>query len=372
MTKLPDLKIRSIIINPPIIQGGMGVRVSLHKLASAVSNEGCLGVIASVGLGEEAEYNNFSYEERSARALRDIITETKKRTNRPFGVNIMCALTNYDHLVKVCLSKGVSIIFSGAGLPLKLPALTKGYNIALVPIVSSNRAADIICRTWLRKYNRLPDAFVVEGPLAGGHLGFSFEELSSIENFNLEKLVLDVLTVTRSYKSLSKTNIPVIAAGGVFDGKDIARMLKLGASGVQMATRFIGTYECDASDNFKKEVINSKKEDVIIIDSPVKMPGRVIKNKFVEKILRGKKINFNCSYQCLKTCEPEKTKYCIAKALVNAYRGNLKEGFVMAGANCYRINKLVSVKELIKELVEEAEPFYLKRDEDKRTYSIRR
>lgn len=360
MSKLPNLVIGDIIINPPIIQGAMGVRVSLHKLVSAVSNERALGVIASVGLGEENEYSTLSYEDRSAKALRDIIRETKKRTSNPFGVNIMCALTNYDQLVKVCLDEKVAIIFSGAGLPLKLPALTKGYNIALVPIVSSGRAADIIIRAWLGKYNRMPDGFVIEGPLAGGHLGYKFEELSSIKGDELKNIFRDVKKTVNAYDKKGK--IAIVVAGGIFDGKDIAYFLKKGANGVQMATRFIGTHECDAAKEFKQEVLKSKKEDSIIIKSPVQMPGRVIKNAFVNKILSGKRINFECKYHCLKTCDSGNTQYCIAKALVNAYRGNMESGFVMAGANCYRVKELVGVKELIAELEAEAERYYFKKD----------
>lgn len=360
MSKLPALVIRDIVIDPPIIQGAMGVRISLHRLVSAVSNEGALGVIASVGLGEEEEYSGLSYEDRSAKALRDIIRETKKRTDKPFGVNIMCALKNYDQLVKVCLDEKADIIFSGAGLPLKLPALTRGCNVALVPIVSSGRAADIIIRAWLSKYNRMPDGFVIEGPLAGGHLGYKFEELINIKGDVLKNIFRDVKKVVTAYDK--KDKIAIVVAGGIFDGKDVAYFLKEGASGVQMATRFIGTRECDAADEFKQEVVESKKEDTIIIKSPVQMPGRVIKNEFVKKILSGKRIDFECKYQCLKTCDPENTQYCIARALVNAYKGNMAKGFVMAGANCYRVKEIVGVKELINELTTEAERFYFKKE----------
>lgn len=359
MKKLPDLVIRNIVINPPIIQGAMGVRVSLYRLVSAVSDEGALGVIASVGLGEETEYSKLSYEDRSVKALRDIIRETKKRTNKPFGVNIMCALTNYDQLVKVCLEEKVAIIFSGAGLPLRLPALTKGHDIALVPIISSGRAADIIIRAWRNKYNRIPDGFVVEGPLAGGHLGYKFEEVTNVKPGALKHIFNDVKKVINTYDKKGK--IALIAGGGIFDGKDIAEFLKAGANGVQMATRFIGTHECDAADEFKQQVIKSQKDDSIIINSPVQMPGRVIKNDFVKKILSGKRIDFECKYKCLKTCDSENTQYCIAQALVNAYKGNMEKGFVMAGANCYRVKKIISVKELIAELEAEAKRYYFKK-----------
>lgn len=354
MKKLPDLIIGDLKISPPIIQGGMGVRISASSLASAVSNEGALGIIAAVGLGEEWPDKNTDYKTRSELAFREMIKETRKLTKNPFGVNIMHALSNYDDLVKVADHENVNVIISGAGLPLNLPALVENKKCKLIPIVSSGRAADLICKSWKRRYNRLPDAFVLEGPLAGGHLGFSFEELESIKKLPLEKLLIDLLKITEEYEKTAQTKIPVIAAGGIFDGKDIAQMLKLGAKGVQMATRFVATYECDASLKYKQAFLNSKKEDIIIIKSPVKMPGRVIKNKFVERILKGVKISFNCPYKCLKTCEPDKVNYCIAQALVNAYRGNLDEGFAMCGANAYRVKKIVPVKELINELIVEA------------------
>lgn len=351
MKKLPDLIIGDLKINPPIIQGGMGVRISTAPLVAAVCNEGALGVIASVGLGEESKNKELQidYTKRSSEALKEQIDKTKKLTSQPFAVNVMYALKNYEELVDVCIKNGAAAIISGAGLLLKLPLLVGTSKIKLIPIVSSGRAADIICRHWTRKYNRLPDALIVEGPLAGGHLGFNLEELKRIEDYKLENLVQDVLEIASKCGK-----IPVIAAGGIFDGKDIARFLKLGASAVQMATRFVCTYECDVSPKLKQEFLRCKKEDIVIIESPVGLPGRVIKNKFVERILEGGKIKFDCTYQCLKGCIPETAPYCIAKALVNAYRGNLEEGFAMCGANAYRVKEIVSVKDLISELTEGA------------------
>lgn len=348
-----NFNIGDLTIEVPIIQGGMGVRVSASSLASAVSNEGALGVIAAVGLGEEGQEENFDYKERSRSAFIDIIRKTKKITKKPFGVNIMCALTNYDDLVDAAQAESVDVIISGAGLPLKLPSLIKNNRTKLVPIVSSGRAAGIICSTWRRRYNRLPDALVVEGPLAGGHLGYSMEELNDDKNFNLDKILLDVLSVTAGFGE-KEAKIPVIAAGGIFDGKDIARVIRLGASAVQMATRFVCTHECDASLKYKEQYLSAREEDIVVIQSPVGMPGRVISNEFVKRISRGERIDFGCAYLCLSTCDPKKVNYCIAKALVNAYRGDLDNGFAMCGSNAYRINKIISVKELIAELVQEA------------------
>lgn len=351
--KLPDLIIGDLVINPPIIQGGMGVRVSTARLASAVSNEGAFGVIASVGLGEEGP-KDLSYEERSRLAFHDMIRQAKAMTKNRFGVNIMCVLTNYDDLAKVALEENVGAIISGAGLPLHLPSLTQNTNTntKLIPIVSSGRAAELICKTWTRRYNVLPDAFVLEGPLAGGHLGFKFSKLVGDNLPSLDNLLLDVLKVCREYENNIGKKIPIIVGGGIFTGKDIARVIKLGASGVQMATRFVCTYECEVADAYKQAYMNCAEKDIVVILSPVGLPARVIKNKFVERIENGEKMKFTCPYRCLKTCDPYSANYCIAQALVNAYRGNLDEGYAMCGANVYRVKKIVSIKELINELVD--------------------
>lgn len=351
--KFENFNIGGLIIELPLVQGGMGVRVSNSSLVSAVSNEGALGVIAAVGLGEKGDMPGLNYIERSRSALIKSIRETRKLTRKPFGVNIMCALGNYDDLVNAAQEENVEIIISGAGLPLKLPSLVKNNRTKLVPIVSSGRAAYIICNAWQRRYKRLPDAIVVEGPLAGGHLGYSRTELADGERFNLDTILKDVLAVVKVFET-NEHKIPVIAAGGIFDGRDIARVMRLGASAVQMATRFVCTYECDVSEKYKEAYLAAKEEDIIIIQSPVGMPGRVINNEFVRRINSGEKMDIGCIYQCLVTCDPTKVNYCIAKALINAARGEMDKGFAMAGNNAHRIKKIVSVRELVADLVEEA------------------
>jgi nitronate monooxygenase len=348
-----DLYIGDLKVKLPIIQGGMGVRVSNSSLVSAVSNEGALGVIAAVGLGEEIEIKEISYPKRSCISLAQSIQQTRQRTKNPFGVNIMCVLTNYEELVNVAQDESVDVIISGAGLPLRLPSLIKNKKTKLVPIVSSARAASIICDTWLRRYKCLPDALIVEGPLAGGHLGYSRAELEDKENFSLENILQKVVLVAHQFEKDAK-KIPVIAAGGIFDGKDIAKFIRLGASGVQMATRFVCTYECDVAQEYKEAYLAVKADDIVIIQSPVGLLGRVIRNEFVKRIIQGERMDFNCEYHCLYTCDPKKVNYCIAKALLNASRGQMNKGFAMCGSNAYRINKIVSVKELISELVVEA------------------
>jgi len=346
-----DLDIGGLVIGVPIIQGGMGVRVSSSSLASAVSHEGGLGVVAAVGLGEEGT-EGVDFRTRSCTALADILRETRAKTKKPFGVNIMCALTDYDELVNVAQKEEVDVIISGAGLPLKMPAIVKNPKIKLVPIVSSGRAAKIICAGWQRRHQRLPDAVIVEGPLAGGHLGYSRAEIDDPEHFSLDGILADVLSVVREFEKDGK-RIPVIAAGGIFDGKDIARVMRVGASGVQMATRFVCTHECDANIKYKQAYIDAEKKDIVIINSPVGLPGRVILNDFVRRISSGERIDFDCAYQCLATCDPRKVNYCIARALISAYRGELDKGFAMCGSNAYRIKKIVSVKELMAELIQD-------------------
>ncbi len=349
-TEFKDLFIGDLKIQVPIIQGGMGVRVSYSSLVSAVSNEGALGVIAAVGLGEEVQDEDLSYPERSRVSFTRSIRSTRAKTKNPFGVNIMCVLTNYEDLVNVAQDESVDVIISGAGMPLRLPALIKNTKTKLIPIVSSARAASIICSTWLRRYKRLPDALIVEGPLAGGHLGYSLAELEDRENVSLENILSKVVGVAKGFES-GAIKIPVIAAGGIFDGQDIAKFIRLGASGVQMGTRFVCTHECDVAQEYKEAYLAAKQEDIVVIQSPVGLPGRVIRNEFVQRIIEGARVDFDCQYHCLYTCDPKKVNYCIAKALLNASRGQLDKGFAMCGSNAYRIQKIISVKELISELV---------------------
>jgi NAD(P)H-dependent flavin oxidoreductase YrpB (nitropropane dioxygenase family) len=355
-TKLPNLVIGDLVINPPIVQGGMGVRISLSRLAAAVANEGAVGTIACALIGGlKSHLSMDDHVNADMKELAEQIKKAKIMTTGVLAVNIMVALTNYVPLVKTAVEEGIDIIFSGAGLPLSLPEYVKNSKTKIVPIISSARAADLMCKVWITKHNYVPDALVLEGPLAGGHLGFSFKELESEQTMpDVFNILVEVLEVARKYEKIHNKKIPVIVGGGIYDGKDIARALKIGASGVQMATRFACTYECDASDRFKQAYIDCKKEDIVIIRSPVGMPGRAINNEFLERSKRGE-IKFKCYYQCLKTCTPPKSPYCIADALLNAAYGNLDKGFVFVGANAYRCNKIVSVKELIQELVTETE-----------------
>ena len=343
---IKPVMIGDLLIEIPIIQGAMGVRISKSKLVSAVSQQGAMGVIASVGLGDETE-SMYEYTKKSNEALRDEIQKTRQNTNNPFGVNILVALSNYESLCQVCVEEKVSAIFSGAGLPLNLPECVGTKEVKLVPIVSSAKAAHVIIKYWRKKYDRLPDAFVVEGPLAGGHLGFSRQELDAPPL--LTSLVRDVRAFLDSDENLK--HIPIIAAGGIYSVEDIREVLQAGAQAVQMATRFITTHECDAPDVVKQACLAAKEEDVILVNSPVGLPGRVLRNDFVTRILNKEKIRFSCPYKCLRTCKQYESDFCIAQALVNAFQGNLDEGFIMPGYNVFKLDKIISVQELIEELL---------------------
>ncbi|WP_291330315.1 nitronate monooxygenase family protein [Desulfovibrio sp. UCD-KL4C] len=353
--KLPQLKIGELVARVPIIQGGMGVGISLSGLASAVAEEGGIGVIAAAMIGLTSSKPNKSTPEAQSEALADEIRKAKAKTSGIVGVNIMVALSDFAAQVSTSVKEGVDIIFSGAGLPLDLPKyLVDGAKTKLVPIVSSGRAASIICKKWMSKFDYVPDAFVVEGPKAGGHLGFHRDQLDD-PDFALDSILPEVLDAVKVFEEKTGKTIPVIAAGGVYTGEDICKYIKMGASGVQLGTRFVTTHECDADEKFKQAYIDASEEDMTVIQSPVGLPGRALKNKFLDEVTDGKKTPFKCSFKCLKTCQVETAPYCIASALINAQRGKLKYGFAFAGANAYRAKKIISVKELIAELSSEFE-----------------
>jgi nitronate monooxygenase len=346
---MPILKIGNLEISPPIIQGGMGVRVSKANLAAAVANEGCAGIIASAGIGKYEKSTNGDVNKVNTESLRYEIRKARSMTGGVIGVNIMVALSDYDNLVRTAADENVDVIISGAGLPLSLPKYLNGSNIKLIPIVSSARAFRILCKRWKVNFDRIPDAIIVEGVKAGGHLGYHYQNVVENTTSSLEHTLQKVLEIANTFNP----KIPVIAAGGIFNGKDIAYFLRLGASGVQMATRFVCTDECDVHENFKQAYINAHAEDITIIKSPVGLPGRVISNSFVKEIKQGRTVPFKCKYQCLRTCEPDKAPYCIADVLARAAEGNMDESFAFAGSNAWRCNEIVPVRSLVNKLVEE-------------------
>jgi NAD(P)H-dependent flavin oxidoreductase YrpB (nitropropane dioxygenase family) len=356
--KIPPLKIGNLVAKVPIIQGGMGIGVSLSGLAAAVANEGGIGVISGVQIGFREKDFKTNNSEANIRGLIKEIRNAKKLSPKGIlGVNMLSAVNNYKDMVKTAVKEKIDIIVSGAGLPKNLPELIKGSDTKIAPVVSSGKAAAIIAKIWDRKYKYVPDVVIVEGPLAGGHLGFSAEQLaSSIKMPNLKDLVKEVIEAVKPFAEKYKKEIPVIAAGGIYSGRDMADFLKLGAAGVQMSTRFVATKECDAHINFKKAYISANEEDIQIIKSPVGMPGRAIRNAFVESIEKNR-LKIKRCYNCLKTCDPATTPYCISDALIGSVEGDVENGLVFVGTNAYRMHEITTVKELINELVSEAEKF---------------
>ncbi len=356
---MKPLKIGDIEAKIPIVQGGMGVCISLSGLASAVANEGGVGIISAVGIGlTEPDYIK-NYREANKRALKKEIRKAKSKTDGILGVNLMLAITDFDDLFKVAIEEEIDIIIIGAGLLLNRPKnvsaeLFESTKTKFIPKVSSARATRIIINSWLNKFGRIPDGFVLEGPLAGGHLGFANKELNHPDN-KLEKLLNDTLNVLNDFEQKTGEKIPLIAGGGIYTGKDIYKTLEMGASAVKMGTRFVTTHECDASIEFKNNYINCKEEDITIIDSPVGLPGRVILNDFVKSINNGYTKPVKCPWKCLKTCNYKEVKYCIAQALFNAAQGKLDEGFSFAGSNAWQAKRIQYVKDVFKELIQEYE-----------------
>lgn len=345
----------------PIIQGGMGLGISWDRLASAVSLNGGLGVISSVGTGY---YENRSHIKKELNAkpygsenfysregLNAVITNARKVCgNTPLGCNILCASNDYARIAHDACEVGFNVIISGAGLPTNLPEFTQDFpEVALIPIVSSAKALKIICKRWQTRYNRLPDAVVVEGPKSGGHQGFTYEQCLDA-NYQLEAILPSVVAEAKEWG-----DFPIIAAGGIWDKKDIETMLNLGASGVQMGTRFIGTFECDASDEFKSVLLACKKEDIELIHSPVGYPARGVRTNLLNLVDKRMGPKINCISNCVTPCGRGKganeVGYCIADRLFDAYFGRKDTGLFFTGANGWRLDKLISVKELMEKLV---------------------
>ena len=371
---LKPLKIGNLVAKRPVVQGGMGVGVSLSSLAGAVAKAGGIGIISTAQIGFKEQ--DFGKNPMAAN-LRAIHSELKKaREKAPRGVlgfNIMVATKEYASYVKEAVKAGADVIISGAGLPIDMPKFVeeaekeaddendasgkKERRTMIAPIVSSVKSALVICRMWDRKYHTAPDFIVVEGPCAGGHLGFSREQLTELgadtehvaETFDepaYDKEIRGIIETVRGFAEKYKKHIPVITAGGIFDHKDVLHQLELGAEGVQAATRFVTTEECDADIAYKEAYINAKEEDIVIVKSPVGMPGRAIKNKFLERVAKGP-VKVERCFRCLEHCDPATTPYCITKALINAAEGKIDEALLFCGSNAYRCGKIETVSEVM-------------------------
>lgn len=348
---IQELVIGELRARLPIIQGGMGIGVSLSGLAAAVANAGGIGVISGVQTGfREPDFVTNNLEANKRTIIREI-QKARALTDGIIGMNFLAAMRNYEELVKTAVGEGIDLIISGAGLPLDLPKLVEGSKTKIAPIVSSGKAAAVISKAYDKRFGRVADLFIVEGPEAGGHLGFKKEDLLDGSAKSLPELIPEVLEALKPFEEKYNVKIPVIAAGGIFDGKDIMECLKLGASGVQMGTRFVATKECDADEFFKAAYVSAKKEDLKLIQSPVGMPGRAIINSFTDKLDKEGKVKVTRCYNCLKPCNPATTPYCISDALMISATGG--DGLIFAGSNAWRLEKIVSVQELMDELQRE-------------------
>ena len=382
MSGIKALKIGDLVLQRPVIQGGMGVGISLHKLAGAVAASGGMGLISTAQIGFREPDFKTNFVEANLRAIRREMQKAREIAPKgAIGFNIMVATKHYDLWV-------TDAIVSGAGLPVRLPEYAQAAyeemkagiadakenceefckqavkKVKLAPIVSSAKSAQVICRLWDRKYKQVPDFVVVEGPLAGGHLGFSREELAEYgadtkdvpNTYNQEaydKEVRSIMEVVKTYEEKYQKHIPVVTAGGIYTHEDVKHQFELGAEGVQVATRFVTTEECDAPDAYKQAYINAKKEDIVITQSPVGMPGRAILNPFLQQIKDGVRPAIKTCFQCLEHCDIKTIPYCITKALVNAAEGDEDNALLFCGSNAYRAEKIEKVDDVMKELVGE-------------------
>ncbi len=349
------IKIKDKYLELPLIQGGMGVGISMGNLAGSVAACGAMGVISTADAGYSRPDFWSNAAEANLEMLREHIDRAKKIANGAglVAINAMVATTQWFDAVKTAVESGVDAVISGAGLPLTLPELTKGTATAAAPIVSSGRAASVICRAWDKRFGVAPDFVVIEGCKAGGHLGFNHDELVSDSAQTLDEILPEVQAVLKPYEQKYGREIPIFVAGGIYTGEEIAHFTRMGAAGVQMASRFIATYECDGSDEYKRIMLGAKKEDVIIVKSPVGMPGRALNTPLMKKLAEIGRIPHGQCTRCIKTCKPAETPYCITRALIEAVKGNYEEGLFFCGSEIWRLDKLVHVRELIDELMKD-------------------
>ncbi len=340
------------VIDIPLIQGGMGVGISLGNLAGTVAKHGGMGVISTAGIGYRRSDFWKNLPDANAEALKEEIAKARAISGGRgmIAINAMVATTDYENSVKTAIKAGIDCIISGAGLPLNLPELAGGCDVALAPIVSSKKAASTICKAWDQRYSTVPNFIVVEGCEAGGHLGFKKEDLIAKTAQPLSQIVHEVAEAVKQYEQKYERTIPVFAAGGIYTIEDIEDIMKCGASGVQIGTRFIATSECDASDEYKHLYINAKQEDIVLVPSPAGLPGRAFNTPLIEMLNKQGRLAPKRCAKCLKTCKPDSTPYCIMNALIEAAKGNLNDGLFFTGSNGHRMERIMLVEDLITEL----------------------
>ena len=348
--RLKPLTINNKTVKYPIIQGGMGIRISLNKLAKACMNSGIVATISAAQTGFLKKGFKADPIGKNKEAIIEEITEIRRVSPKGIlGVNLMHAINHYKEYATFLSTQDIDFIISGAGLPLDLPKYIKDTKVKGAFIISSARACSIMLRSWDRKHQMMPEFIVCEGPLAGGHLGFSKEDFLLGNVVQLEDIVPSVKDIVRPYEEKYGIKIPIIAAGGIYDGHDMANMIKLGCDGVQIATRFIATHECDASDEYKQMIIDSKEDDIVRVSSPAGLPGRAVRNHLTESLIKG---NLPVKYcvNCLKTCKKVGIPYCITEQLGNSAGGDNK-GLIFTGAKAHLIKKLDLVQNIVNELI---------------------
>lgn len=349
--KYKELKIGELTAKVPLVQGGMGVGISLSGLAGAVAAEGGVGIISTAQIG----FRNSSWVTNPIETnLKALAKELKKaREIAPQGIlgfNIMVATKRYEDYVRAAVKAGADIIVSGAGLPVDLPKYVEGFKTKIAPIVSSVKATALICKLWLRRYNRTPDMVVIEGPKAGGHLGFDAKEVEHITMPEYDEEVKRIIKTVKQCAQENNCEIPVVVAGGICSKEDVRHVLEdLEADAVQVSTRLVTTVECDAPLCYKEAYTKAKKDDIVIMKSPVGMPGRAIANKFLANQGVGKSKIVKC-HQCLEKCNPNEIPYCITDALVNAAQGNLDEALIFCGSEVWQNDTINTVHEVVTDL----------------------
>ena len=348
------LKMGNIEAKVPLIQGGMGVGISLGRLAGAVAKEGGIGSISAAQIGFKEPDFDTNTKEANLRAIQK--EYDKARAIAPDGIigfNIMVAMRHYEEYVRAAIDAGADLILSGAGLPTDLPRIAGDSRAKLAPIVSTDKSAKVILKYWGRKYKRMPDLLVIEGPKAGGHLGFTKEQLKAYDQAAYDAEVSDILDTVRSYEEEFQCRIPVALAGGIENKAQAEHAFSLGVDAIQAATRFVTTEECDAHIKYKEAYLNAKETDIVIVKSPVGMPGRAILNPFMEKVMAGERIPHSSCHGCLQKCNPSEIPYCITDALVHAARGEVDDALLFCGAYAYKADHLETVKEVIDSLIPE-------------------
>lgn len=348
------LVIGDLVARIPLIQGGMGVGISLGGLAGAVAKEGGIGIISAAQIGfREPDFDRDAFACNLIGMEKEYKKARKIAPEGLIGFNIMVAMKHYEEYVKKAAAIGADIIISGAGLATELPEFIKGTNIKIAPIVSTAKSANVILKYWDKKYKRTADLIVIEGPKAGGHLGFKKEQLDIFDEHAYEIEIKAILDVIKLYEEKFECKIPIVLAGGIENAEQVHKAMGLGVDGVQVASRFVTTKECDASDDYKQAYLDAKEEDIVIVKSPVGMPGRAIRNSFMERVEAGEKIEIPLCHQCLRKCNPTTIPYCITDALVNAAKGDIDNALLFCGAYAYKAEKIETVKEVIDSLMEQ-------------------